>query len=294
MIAVLILAHVVICAASVILIYNLREYDFRYMIPALVFVPVFGYMLWFMNWGMERKRNVSLKDVDVDCLHIEDIKYQPLHVDEESDITAVPFEEAMAFNESDVKRKLLMDILNKSPENHIELLQKARMGNDTEITHYAITTMAEIQGSYEKKIEELGKEVLDNPKDEKVLNHYRRELKGYINSGLITGNILAVYRKQLEAVLKDLIELDDSKFHIWKDRIENQINMKVYDQVEAELELISQKWPDDERVYFLKVKYYWTISDGKRIRDTLKEVDDKKIYLSSKGMKWFTFWSHKE
>ena len=46
-----------------------------------------------------------------------------------------------------------MDILNDDPSKYIELLEKARMNEDVEVVHYAITAMVELSKDYDSKLQ---------------------------------------------------------------------------------------------------------------------------------------------
>ena len=44
----------------------------------------------------------------------------------------------------ELRRELIMNVLNDNPEEYVELLKQARMNEDVEVVHYAITAMVEV------------------------------------------------------------------------------------------------------------------------------------------------------
>lgn len=243
----------------------------------------------------ENRDQMGSKAVDIDKLKIQDAKYRRIKVDsgENQDIT-VPLEEAILINDTEVRRKLMLDILHRNPEDYIELLQRARLANDVEITHYATTTMMEIQSNYELRLQKLSQEAKRQPENIAVLEQYRAELVKYIDSGLITGNILTIYRNQLEDVLYKLMTLCPSNKTYLYGWIDNKVAMKSYDGVLEKLNEAKEQWPEDEMVYQLFVKYHFSTGRGDLIKAVLEEVKSKQIYLTHEGKNWLRFWRQEE
>ncbi|MDO5521495.1 MAG: hypothetical protein Q4G58_13470 [bacterium] len=235
------------------------------------------------------------RDFEIEQLKIQDTKYRRIQIDqgENQDIT-VPLEEAIVINDEEVRRKLMLDILHKKPEDYINLLQRTRLSDDVELTHYATTSMMEIQSNYELNIQKLSQACRKNPDCLESLEKYRQELKSYIASGLISGTVLTIYRSQLHEVLIKLVTIDPEQKEYFRDLIENQVEMKQYSGIMEMLTLIKEKWKEEEIVYQLFVKYYFSIGRGDLIANVLEEVRENKVYLTNEGRNWFQFWSQEE
>lgn len=269
--------------------------------PVVVCIPVVGALLFLADLWIEKKEKHGVREIGLEKLKITDAKYRTIHVErEEHSGMVVPLEEAIAVNDAKTRRKLLLDILHKNPEEHIELLQRARMTDDTELTHYATTTMMEIQSGYEQSIRELEADVklidAENEKSRlgKVLRKLRKELEMYIDSGLITGNILNIYRRKLDGVFVQLLALEPENKNYHLGKLENEIEQGVFEGVEERLQKIGQKWPEDEQIYKVFVRYYAATHQGEKIQKILAEIEEKGIYLTSEGKKWFAFWKNRE
>lgn len=238
---------------------------------------------------------MGTREIGLESFKIQDVKYQRIQMDEnQNEEITVPLEEALLVNDAPVRRKLMMDILHKNPEEYIELLQKTRTADDTELTHYATTTMMEIQGKYEARIHELGEALAAEPENVEIMKKCRRVLKKYIGSGLLSGNILEIYRHQLDEIEEMLLRKDPENQNYTFERFENRIALGDYEGMEEELEQAVRRWPQEERVYQIYVEYYWHMRQGEKIREILETMKTEHVYLTSEGKKWYEFWNKKE
>ncbi|MBR5565523.1 MAG: hypothetical protein IKW08_05070 [Roseburia sp.] len=300
--SVLLLAiHILICG---VIGYKLYTKQVKVRTPiyiVVVCVPVVGACIFYAELLLNKKGRRGIYDLAIEKQNVTDVKYKNIHVENEDNTgMVVPLEEAIAVNDAKTRRKLLLNILHKNPEEHIELLQRARLSDDTELTHYATTTMMEIQSGYEQGIRELEKRVqqIENLQDQsgldKVLRKLRKELESYIESGLITGNILNIYRKKLGNVLDKLLLLDPNNKTYHLSKLENKVAQAEFVGVEEALCALLQKWPEDEQIYKSFINYYAATNQGQKIQQVLKEIDEKEVYITSGGKKWFAFWKRGE
>ena len=74
-----------------------------------------------------------------------------------------------------------MDILNDDPSKYIELLEKARMNEDVEVVHYAITAMVELSKDYDSKLQTFERTYAAAPEDSVVLDEYCDFMEEYLN-----------------------------------------------------------------------------------------------------------------
>ena len=293
--------HLLLCGVIGYKLYTKKTKVRTPIYIAVVCIPVVGELLFLIDLWTDKKNRYGIREIGLEKLKLTDAKYKNIQVerDDHSEMV-VPLEEAIAVNDAKNRRKLLLDILHKNPEEHIELLQRARMTDDTELTHYATTTMMEIQSGYEQMIRELEREISliqsleDKSNLEKTLRKLRKELETYINSGLITGNILNIYRRKLDGVFAQLLTIEPKSKNYHLGKLENEIEQGVFEGVEERLLALCQKWPEDEQVYKVLVSYYAATHQGEMIQKLLNEIEKNEIYLTSEGKKWFAFWKNGE
>lgn len=263
--------------------------------PMLVFIPFWGFISFLVLERTERKNKAGIRDIELENLKINDIKYKRIEIDrDENQNITVPLEEALIVNDTVTRRKLMLDILQKDPSEYIDLLQTARMSDDTEISHYATTSMMEIQSMYEEKLHVLSERYKDNPYDIRVAVRYRKILKKYIESGLVSGNILKIYQMKLDEVLESIIKNDKDNKKYVMEQLDNMIDCGNLDGFEKKALDVKSRWGEEENIYIILAKYYRKVSDGEKLKSIVKEVKEKNIYLSHKGRDWLEFWSQGE
>ncbi|MFR6580786.1 MAG: hypothetical protein ACLURP_01140 [Ruminococcus sp.] len=103
---------------------------------------------------------------------------------EENDRDVVPLEEALLLNDPSRRRELIMNVLNDNPGEYVELLKQARMNEDVEVVHYAITAMVELSKEYDYRLQKIEKKYTNDPDDPVILEEYCDFLKEISESGL--------------------------------------------------------------------------------------------------------------
>ena len=290
-----VLIHLIICIVIFLLMKQGKIKSSMVVYPAVVFVPICGLVLLVIEEYRVRNTTQKERQVGVESFKISDIRYKRIVVDDDSNETiTVPLEEAISVNNASVRRKLMMDILHRNPEEYIELLQMTRTADDTELTHYATTTMMEIQNKYELEIHKLSEEIKENPKELQVLKKYRKVLLKYIDSGLISGKILEIYRAQLDDILRKLCEMLPENRVYFQDYIRNQISLGKNDNIDGQIMDMINRWPDEVQVYQIYVEFLWKSNRGDEIPGVLNRLKEGNVYLSSEGKAWLEFWEQKD
>lgn len=290
-----VLIHLIVCIVIFLLMKQGKIKSSMVVYPAVVLVPICGLVLLVIEEYRVRNTTQKERQVGVESFKISDIRYKRIVVDDDSNETiTVPLEEAISVNNASVRRKLMMDILHRNPEEYIELLQMTRTADDTELTHYATTTMMEIQNKYELEIHKLSEEIKENPKELQVLKKYRKVLLKYIDSGLISGKILEIYRAQLDDILRKLCEMLPENRVYFQDYIRNQIALGKNDNIDGQIMDMINRWPDEVQVYQIYVEFLWKSNRGDEIPGVLNRLKEGNVYLSSEGKAWLEFWEQKD
>lgn len=290
-----VILHFIVCIVTGVLWKKERIKTRNLIFPAVVFLPVWGILLLVLEEYEERRAVLGTKEIGIEDFKIRDVKYQRISVDEgkNADIT-VPLEEAILVNDATVRRRLMMDVLQKGPKDHIELLQKARNSDDTELTHYATTAMLEIQGRYESGIHALSEDLRSDPSNVAILRRLRRELVQYIDSGLISGNIMLIYRRQLSEVDRQLTVLKPQNRTYAVEYLRNQMAMGMFEGIEEELKQLLERFPKEEQICDVMMEYYWQTKQGEQIKQLLAQMKKDEMYLSHEAKVRYAFWQEME
>jgi hypothetical protein len=116
------------------------------MVFVVLLLPVWGVlMVLILHFQIFFRGDHSLA-LGVESLKLESELYRSVSVDDKKVVAdAVPIEEALVVNSARERRQIIMDVLNDNPVEYIQFLQKAGNNEDTEVVHYAVTAMVEIE-----------------------------------------------------------------------------------------------------------------------------------------------------
>ena len=154
--------HLIIC----ILIWSGIRTGFlkvkMYMLPLAVFVPVWGPVCVLLIHFQLFSGTDQVKTVGIEKLRVNEEIYKNMFpAMEENDRDVVPLEEALLLNDPSRRRELIMNVLNDNPGEYVELLKQARMNEDVEVVHYAITAMVELSKEYDYRLQKIEKTIYE-------------------------------------------------------------------------------------------------------------------------------------
>ena len=165
-----------------------------------------------------------------------------------------------------------MNILNDDPENYIDMLKQARMNDDVEVVHYAITGMVELSKEYESRLQKIEYRYAKEPENQQLISEYCDFLQEYLSQGLLEGQMELVQRNQYIKLLKKKLKFKE--------------DLHTY----VSLERMDKKWHRNEEYWILRIRYYVELKQGKELKETLEQIQQEHIYLSAKGKEALAFW----
>lgn len=264
------------------------------LLPMVICVPIGGFLIGIIHEYEQRRKKIGIREVALEKMKITDEKYRRIRVEEDVNKSiTVPLEEAILINDAKTRRLLMLDVLHKSPSEYIRLLQKTRTSNDVELTHYATTTIMEVQSEFEARLQKYGKDAKEHPESEEIWDQFQKVLQQYINSGLLTPNILLTKRVQMDEILQKLCAMNPENKEYYLLQIENAIEQNQYDNMEEKLQWAKSKWPE-ERIYKLYMMYYQHTKQSDKLLALIKEIEEENIYLDHEGKEWMQFWNKGE
>lgn len=288
----LVVIHILLCFITCLLRKKKIIIERELLLPIVICVPIWGFLSCIIHTYMYRNNKMGTHGFELEKMKMTDQKYRHIEARIESNESiTVPLEEAILINDAKTRRSLMLDILHKNPTEYIGLLQRAKTSSDVELTHYATTTIMEVQNEFELRLQKCEQYINKDPEDEKGWKQYLESLRQYINSGLISSNILMIQRIRMEEVLEHLLSVSPENKEYQLLSMENSLEMNHFDGMEEKLRRAKDKWPE-ERVYRLYVMFYHRTGQGKQISALLQEIKDNNVYLYHEGKEWFRFWSN--
>ena len=286
----LILLHIVCC----VLVWMGIKTHFlkvkKYLIGLVVFVPFWGTICVLLLHLQRLTKRDNRIEPGVEKLRVNEEIYKNIfQAASDMDEKIVPLEEALLINDPEKRRKLIMDILNDDPSKYIELLEKARMNEDVEVVHYAITAMVELSKDYDSKLQTFERTYAAAPENPVVLDEYCDFMEEYLQQGLLEKQVEHMQRNQYTQLLQKKIKTD-MNFHSCLCLADNLMKLKDYSGVQQILDVIDKKWHRREEYWVRKIQLFAEQKNGRAIQAALKQMKEEHIYLSSKSKEVLAFW----
>lgn len=285
------LIHIIIC----LLVYILMRLDIlkssRMAVVLAWLVPIWGLGCVLVLEIRSRGKQEIREEVGIEKLKINDEIHRSILMEEETgEDRIVPIEEALLINDSAIRRELMMEIMYSNPDNYVAQLQEARMNDDTEVVHYAVTALVELQKEYDLQFQEMEKKLSDVPDDEHILNDYIELVEKYLASGLLEGSAEKVQLSNYARLLEQKLEKDDKNLGLYCKKIEANLRVEEYESAYQDIQKVLDKWPSDESGYLFLIQYYSAVKSRKGIDSVLDMIARRNIYLSPKGRSTVEFW----
>ena len=282
--------HLIIC----ILIWSGIRTGFlkakMYMLSLAVFVPVWGPVCVLLIHFQLFSGTDQVKTVGVEKLRVNEEIYKNMFpAMEENDRDVVPLEEALLLNDSSRRRELIMNVLNDNPGEYVELLKQARMNEDVEVVHYAITAMVELSKEYDFRLQKMEKLYAASPDDPEILEQYCDFMEEYLNQGILEAQMEREQRERYIRLLRQKLKVKTTLSTCVR-LFQNLMKTGDYVQAEEILRLMDQKWHRKEEFWILKIRYLAERKKGAELQQCLRQMKEEQIYLSSKSKEALAFW----
>ena len=256
--------------------------------------PILGTDLCTAADHTQRPDRQGCHPPDLEKLRINEELFRSILVENhEARETTVPLEEALIVNSAEQRRKLIFSVLNDDPMQYYDLLQQARMNEDSEVVHYAATAMAQISKQADLTLQRHEADYAAKPNDPEVLAAYSRYLGEYLDSGLVQGRAAEIQQRQLIRLLKQQLTagLD---FRLGCRLAQAYLAMQEYDEAERVLEKLTAQWPQREEPWLLRLRSAADRKDGDALRKTIRNIQEQDVYLSAKGRETLRFWQNEK
>ena len=113
---------------------------------------------------------------------------------------------------------------------------------------------------------------------------------------VMSSNLEKMAGGKLEQLLKKRLEnLDGRRSCMLECRLADvQLSLAEYDRAEKTLEELTARWPQREAPWMLCLRLAAALRDGEAIQKTLRQIEEKEVYLSAKGREIVRFWQGKQ
>ena len=289
---VLIFIHILLCIFTFIGTHFGFLHVHKYMFFVVLCLPCWGFLaVMFLHFEVLFGKDDTI-EVGVQKMKLDSVLYKGIAVEEnKNDDSLVAIEEALIINSPKERREIIMDVLNDNPAEYVEFLQKAGNNEDPEVVHYAVTAMVEISKENDYNLQKLAREYSENPDDIDVLSEYCDFLWKVLEQKLLSGQVEIMnrnlYSQLVSKKLKRVQSLEDYMHYF-----ENEFALENYTIAGEILERADDLYGNFEEMILLKLKYYSQLKQADKIRELIKEVQSKKVFVSRKVKEAMAFWKN--
>lgn len=181
---IIILVHLVAVLLIFVLIFFKRLKVDKLMAFNIIFLPILGEVLIVIEHVRQVRGTQAKKISELEAMKEVDDDYTNIQLASKEDNMVVPIEDALILNDSAVRRSLIMDVLMQDTKQYTGVINQARLNDDVEVVHYAITAMVELSDEYESKSKLLRGKIEAEPDRSDYKDEYIDFLEEYIHSGV--------------------------------------------------------------------------------------------------------------
>ena len=271
----LILLHIVCCVLVWLGIKTHLLKVKKYLMALVIFVPFWGTVCVLLLHLQMLTRRDNRIEPGVEKLRVNEEIYKNIfQAVSDTDKKIVPLEEALLINEPGVRRELIMDVLNDDPEEYMDLLKQARMNEDVEVVHYAITAMVELSKEYDFCLQKMEKLYAASPDDPEILEQYCDFMEEYLNQGILEAQMEREQRKRYIRLLRQKLKVK-TMLSTCVRLFQNLMKTGDYVQAEEILGLMDQKWHRKEEFWILKIRYLAERKKGAELQEEVTELNER-------------------
>lgn len=260
-------------------------------IAVLLFVPAFGILTALLLDLFYLNHNDTKKPQEIQTLTLEEnIFWKPIQNIPE-DMNIVPLEEAIAINDPQARRKLMLESLYENPAEYIDILMVARDNDDMETVHYASTTISKIQRDFQMRIQELAVSIQNESKNISLLDEYIETMQAYIDSNILEDYLLKRQRTIYDNILEQRIALGGNNKKALLYSLKNHIALRNYQSAVEKSLILRALYPQDENVWIETIRLYVESTDLPSLKKVVNQMNEHDINWSVNGRKIVAQWA---
>lgn len=280
-----------LCLIYIIVLFRKADSKKNYKIIIIIFFPVFGMLLLIIQDIIEK----LVKKVDTEQIldlsdESESLDFGTIRkIDYENEINIIPIDDVLSLNSNSVKRKMIFEILKEDTITYMGYLEKALGNSDTETSHYAATTVLEIQNKFNKALQDFDFKYEKSKDNLEVLLKYSEVLKKYVTSSLIDQKSQLKYKNIYSRVLEDILNIEPTE-ETFIDKINCELELGNFNTAMIFCNRFLKLYPECENAFIMLMKYYYVMYDFKGFSNTLSALKASDIRFSNRGLNITRYW----
>lgn len=284
----LLLVMNLLCAAAFGLI-QIRKGQMFWMILFFVFLPVLGFIIYYIPQLLQRIFKMGKYDRDslVNRLSIEGAIKHPSVA---SELNIVPVIDVMTVGKNTEKRTLLLDQLRKNLYGNYKEVLAAENDEDSESAHYIAAAKMEVYRSKQEEMSSLIKTYENNKQSEEAYHLMMSALEEFIESGLLSERERVIYRRKYCSFVE--LQMNDKQDSLFQTELETYLcylaEIESYEKVVNVWETMDIH---SEKVYMEMLQLFYDKRDEAKFNECFQRLQsDSKVQLSAQGLEKVRFW----
>lgn len=283
--ALICVAHLLVCAIWFFLRKAAKQ-ETLLQLPLVLCLPVIGLFCALVS---SRRVNAELETPISKLYRLVEKDLMSVNAGRPELDNVVPFDEVMLLSNDQTRREVMMHILRRDPFLYLEVLKAAKVSSDVEVTHYATTTIMEIQRDLDISMQKAEEDYNTTPDDIDAVNRYISVLSSYINTGLLLENRMVQLRHQLSEVLEHKLAIFPNSRSAHLLLIENCINLGKYPRAEEIAAQMRERWPNDEASWLKSLHVCMASGNSEKKSEIASRLKEALIHWSRAGREEMEF-----
>lgn len=206
------------------------------------------------------------------------------------ELNRVPIGEALAINDFELRRKLIMDTLKEDNTlEYLDVLREALENEDSETSHYASSIIMQLQANVQNRMVLLEKEFELHPDNTETAAAYERELFELLSSNLLPKENMRKYFLRYARLSERLLAAPLPEEDHLRHRIDICFLEKDFTRGAAVAEQYLELYPSSEDAVLCKIKLCIYTKDWKSLNDFLQTLSGRPVILTQKTLEYIRF-----
>ncbi|MFD1735142.1 tetratricopeptide repeat protein [Bacillus salitolerans] len=235
------------------------------------FIPVAGIVLGFLALFASHFNKKDLTDNYQDYIDFDVANYEEVRMEAVKDLNLISFSSSLDAENSNVRKELIVRLLESDIMNQGQFLQKALMNKDSETVHYAATTINFLKERFEKEISQIKTEFsnVDMRSFKRLSNVYQR----YLESNILNEFMSETIRKEFKELTERAIAQFSTEFSFHLQYVNIlQKEQKLHEAIQYSEKMIEQ-FPHKFEGYLKLMELSFTVGEYQRLKKTLEKMD---------------------
>ncbi|MFT9850503.1 tetratricopeptide repeat protein [Aneurinibacillus sp. REN35] len=239
-----------------------------------IFLPFIGEILGLIVWLAEKKtHNRSALDTYDEYTRIHVDNYENIIEEAANDYRLLPIMQSLEMDDSEIKKEMLIRLLDLNIGQKGKYLYTALQNEDTEVVHYAATSINVLKDRYIRRISSLRNQLRsENPA---IYLELAQVYQHYLESDLLTGEMKHMTALEYHNVLKLAIQIIPTNPHLVFQQAEVCLLLRKNQEAEELGRRLIHQFPAYFGGYLIHMQLAYHNENWPRIREMIQRMREQ-------------------